>query len=121
MSDKFTLEFGVVDFDELTRMSCKSYYTLQPTRFEVSDGYYDRLPTSDVGWQMYWMGENTFTAIVGEKILLAAGYKVHRLWDRQEYLVPNKIAVPEWCILTTYVAAPFRLYKGSSLKRHQSN
>ena len=93
---KFTLEFSLDDFDELNHMNCKSFYSRQSSRFESALGNYDLLPASDEGWMMYWVGENTLNAMVAERILLAAGYKVHRLWDM------NDNPVPEWCILTDF-------------------
>ena len=96
MTDKFTLEFGLDVFDELNRLSSQSFYSTQSDRFELPNGNYDLLPASDEGWMMYWVGENTLNAIVAERILLAAGYKVHRLWDM------NDNPEPEWCLLTDF-------------------
>ena len=96
MTDKFTLEFGLDVFDELNHLSSQSFYSTQSDRFELPNGNYDLLPASDEGWMMYWVGENTLNAIVAERILLAAGYKVHRLWDM------NDNPEPEWCLLTDF-------------------
>ena len=116
---KFTLEFSLDDFDELNHMNCKSFYSRQLDRFEWNNAEqygkkYDDLidlqseyvvpdPKKplvghDVGWYMYWIGTNDLNMLVAEKILLAAGYKVFRLWD----MVDNP--EPEWCLLTDFAS-----------------
>ena len=52
----------------------------------------------DKGWYMYWVGTNALNMLVAEKILLASGYKVYRLWD----MVDNP--EPEWCLLTDFAS-----------------
>ena len=94
MTDKFTLEFSLADFDKMNHTSMASFHIQQEHRFETCSD--KPLPTSEDGLIMYWMGPNDLTAIVGEKILTAAGYEVHRLWD----MVENP--EPEWCLLTNY-------------------
>ena len=95
MTDKFTLEFGLSDFDAINTTSMKSFYHQQSARFETTSD--DPLPASDDGYMMYWVGEDALAALVSEKILIAAGYEVHRLWDM------NENPTPEWCILTNYI------------------
>ena len=94
MTDKFTLEFSLSDFDNMNHTSMESFHTQQEHRFETCSD--KPLPASEDGLIIYWMGPNDLTAIVGEKILTAAGYEVHRLWD----MVENP--EPEWCLLTNY-------------------
>ena len=117
MTDKFTLEFGLDEFETLHHTSMQSFYSRQLDRFEWSNAEqygkkYDDLidlqseyvvpdpkkPLAghDVGWYMYWIGTNNLDMLVAEKILLAAGYKVFRLWD----MVENP--QPEWCLLTDF-------------------
>ena len=95
MTDKFTLEFSLSDFDAINTTSMKSFYHEQSDRFETTSD--DPLPASDEGYMMYWVGEYALAALVSEKILIAAGYEVHRLWDM------NENPTPEWCILTNYI------------------
>ena len=94
MGDKFTLEFSLSDFDNMNHTSMASFHIEQEHRFETCSD--KPLPTSEDGMIMYWMGQNDLTAIVGEKILTAAGYEVHKLWD----FVENPES--EWCLLTDY-------------------
>jgi hypothetical protein len=63
---------------------------LQSENIEISNTTYDK------GWYMYWLGTNALNMLVAEKILLASGYKVYRLWD----MVENP--EPEWCLLTDF-------------------
>ena len=92
----FTLTFDLSDFESLYWTSMKSFYNdpRQSDRFETKSD--EMLPTSDEGWMMYWTGPDALTALVCEKILCAAGYKVYRLWD----MCPNPDC--QWCILTKY-------------------
>ena len=97
MSNLYTLEFTMADFETLTNGSMRSFFNHpdQSGRFEtISDG---PTPTVDAGYVMYWTGENALTALVAEKLLKSAGYEVHRLWDMAEN--PD----PQWCLLTNYM------------------
>ena len=117
MTDKFTLEFGIDDFETLHQTSTRSFYSEQSDRFEWNNSeqfgkkYNDLIDLQsenfvpdpkypqaiyDKGWFMYYMGTNDLNMLVAEKILLAAGYKVFRLWDMVEN--PD----PEWCLLTDF-------------------
>ena len=117
MSNKFTLEFSLDDFEALNHTSMQSFYSEQSERFEWCNSEqfgkkYDdpidlqtkcvatdpKFPQAehDAGWYMYWVGTNALNALVAEKILQAAGHKVYRLWD----LVENP--KPEWCLLSDY-------------------
>ena len=92
MIDKFTLEFSLADFNPLYDTSCKSFFSEQVDRFEIHDA--KELPSYvDDGFFMYWTKGNDLQALVAEKILRAAGFKVVRLWDLNE---------PGWCMLTDY-------------------
>ena len=119
--EKFTLQFGLDDFESLTNTSMQSFYSEQSDRFEwinsdqfgknhndeidlqteciVTDPEYPNCK-SDVGWYMYWVGENAIDAIVSEKILQAAGYTVYRLWDLAEPY--------EWCLLSNYKSTAWK-------------
>ena len=117
MTDKFTLEFGIDDFETLHQTSTRSFYSEQSDRFDWKNSeqfgkkYNDLIDLQsenfvpdpkypqaiyDKGWFMYYMGTNDLNMLVAEKILLAAGYKVFRLWDMVEN--PD----PEWCLLTDF-------------------
>jgi len=117
MTDKFTLEFGIDDFETLHQTSTRSFYSEQSDRFDWKNSeqfgkkYNDLIDLQsenfvpdpkypqaiyDKGWFMYYMGTNDLNMLVAEKILLAAGYKVFRLWDMDEN--PD----PEWCLLTDF-------------------
>lgn len=120
-TEKFTLQFGLDDFELLTNTSMKSFYTEQSERFEwinsdqfgkeysdeidlkteciVTDPKYPNC-RSDVGWYMYWIGENALTALTAEKILQADGHTVYRLWDLADS--------PEWCLLSNYQSKAWR-------------
>jgi len=115
MTDKFTLEFSIDDFGSLYHTSMRSFYSEQSYRFEWNNAeqfgkkYNDLIDlqsenieisntTYDKGWYMYWIGTNDLNMLVAEKILLAAGYKVYRLWD----MVENP--EPEWCLLTNFTS-----------------
>ena len=116
-TDKFTLEFGLSDFESLNHTSTQSFYSQQSDRFEWNNSqhfgknYNDKIDLQtkcvatdpkfpqakhDLGWYMYWIGTNDLNALVAEKILQAAGHKVYRLWDLAEN--PE----PEWCLLCDY-------------------
>ena len=115
--DKFTLQFGLDDFETLNHTSMQSFYSEQSDRFEwinsdiFGKAYNDKIDLQteciasnpkfpkakhDLGWYMYWVGTNALNALVAEKILQAAGHKVYRLWD----LAENPDA--EWCLLSDY-------------------
>ena len=102
MSKPYTLEFTMDDFEILTRCfringSMRSFFNHpdQSGRFEtISEG---PTPTVDAGYVMHWTGESALTALVAEKLLRAAGYEVHRLWDMAE----NPSC--QWCLLTNYM------------------
>ena len=117
MSDKFTLQFGLADFETLNHTSMQSFYSQQSDRFEWSNSKqfgkkYDdvidlksklsafdpKFPDNqhDLGWYMYWIGTNILNALLAEKILQAAGHKVYRLYDW------NENPEPQWCILCDY-------------------
>jgi hypothetical protein len=113
MADKFTLEFSIDDFGSIYHTSMRSFYSEQSDRFEWNNAeqfgkkYNDQIDlqsenieisntTYDKGWYMYWLGTNALNMLVAEKILLASGYKVYRLWD----MVENP--EPEWCLLTDF-------------------
>ena len=113
--ENFTLQLGLNDFESLHNTSMQSFYSEQADRFEwinsdqFGKDYHDAIDLkteciatnpkypknkSDVGWYMYWVGENALNAITAEKILQAAGYTVYRLWDLAEPY--------EWCLLSNY-------------------
>ena len=124
MLDKFTLEFGLADFEKLNHKSKRSFYSRQAAaqtgdadRFNWANSkqfgkkYNDvidlksklsefdpKFPEAqyDLGWFMYWVGTNILNALISEKILQAAGYKVYLLYDW------NENPEPEWCILCNY-------------------
>ena len=119
MTDKFTLEFGIDDFGSIYHTSMRSFYSEQSDRFEWNNAkqfgkkYNDLIDLQsenfapdpkfpevsyDKGWYMYWIGTNALNMLVAEKILLASGYKVYRLWD----MVDNP--EPEWCLLTDFAS-----------------
>tara|TARA_R100000935_G_C2718286_1_gene116879 strand:+ start:43 stop:348 length:306 start_codon:yes stop_codon:yes gene_type:complete len=96
MADALTLKFNLSDFEELYHTSCKSFFSTQADRFEIHGA--KTLPSYvDDGQFMYWTGVNDLQALISEKILLSAGFKVVRLWDL------NDNPAPEWCLLTDYV------------------
>ena len=113
--ENFALQFGLDDFELLHHTSMHSFYSEQSDRFEwinsdhFGKDYHDEIDLqteciatnpeypnnkSDVGWYMYWIGENALNALTAEKILQAAGHTVYRLWDLAE---PH-----EWCLLSNY-------------------
>jgi hypothetical protein len=114
--EKFLIQFTLDDFELMTHTSCKSFYSEQAERFEwinseqfgkeysddidlqaeciATDPEYPHCK-SDQGWYMYWLGDNALNAIVGERILQAAGHTVYRLWDLRD-------DAPEWCLLSNY-------------------
>ena len=115
--DKFTLQFGLDDFETLNHTSMQSFYSEQSDRFEwinsdiFGKAYNDKIDLQtecvasnpkfpqakhDIGWYMYWVGTNALNALVAEKILQAAGHTVYRLWDMAEN--PDN----EWCLLSDY-------------------
>jgi len=99
MTDKFTLQFSLAEFNQLYDTSCKSFYSEQVNRFEIHDPFATHLPSwVDGNFFMYWTGSNDLQALVAEKILRAAGFKVVRLWDLNE---------SGWCLLTDYKSVYF--------------